>query len=70
MNTYKICSHCVMDTKSDPSMVIEANGKCERCNMYENTVESHWNHGRGHEEELETLLTKIKRLGKERNMIV
>ena len=47
MNTYKICSHCVMDTKSDPSMVIEANGKCERCNMYENTVESHWNHGRG-----------------------
>ena len=40
MNTYKICSHCVMDTKSDPSMVIEANGKCERCNMYENTVES------------------------------
>ena len=64
MNTYKICSHCVMDTKSDPSMVIEANGKCERCNMYENTVESHWNHGRGHEEELETLLTKIKKAGK------
>ena len=27
MENFKICSCCVMDTKSDPSMVIEANGK-------------------------------------------
>ena len=49
MCEYKICSHCVMDTNSDPSMIIEDNGKCERCNMYERTVAAHWNHGRGHE---------------------
>lgn len=38
MIEYKMCPHCVMDTKSDPSIVFESNGKCERCNMYENTV--------------------------------
>ena len=52
-----------MDTKADPSMVIEANGKCERCNMYENTVAASWNHGRGHEKELQDLLAKIKKAG-------
>ena len=64
MSEYKICSHCVMDTNSDPSMIIEDNGKCERCNMYERTVAAHWNHGRGHEKELEALLVKIKKAGK------
>ena len=60
---YRVCSHCVMDTKADPSMVIEANGKCERCNMYENTVAASWNHGRGHEKELQELIAKIKKAG-------
>lgn len=64
MNVYKMCSHCVMDSKADPSMIIESNGKCERCNMYENTIAAHWNHGRGHEDELNTLISKIKRAGK------
>lgn len=62
-NEYKICPCCVMDTKADPSMVIEANGKCERCNMYENTIAASWNHGRGHEKELQDLLAKIKKAG-------
>ena len=64
MSNYQICSHCVMDTKSDPFIRIEENGKCERCNMYEHTVAAHWNHGRGHEKELEALLVKIKKAGK------
>lgn len=67
--TYQICKYCVIGTKSDPSMIIESNGKCERCNMYEKTVAAHWNHGRGHEKELEVLLTKIKKVGKGNNMI-
>ena len=64
MGNYQICSHCVMDTKSDPFIRIGENGKCERCNMYEHTVAAHWNHGRGHEKELEALLVKIKKAGK------
>lgn len=63
LKEYKMCPHCVMDTKADPSMVIEANGNCERCNMYEKTVAGHWNHGHGHEVELQALLTKIKKDG-------
>ncbi len=61
---YQICSRCVMDTKADPAMVIEANGKCERCNMYESTVKEKWNYGRGHEKELESIITQIKKSGK------
>ena len=38
-----------MDTKADPSIVYESNCKCERCNMYENTIEESWNHGYNHE---------------------
>ena len=60
---YKMCSHCVMDTKSDPSMTIESNGKCERCNMYEKSVAKCWNYGKGHEKELESLISKIKKTG-------
>ena len=59
-----MCPRCVMDMKSDPSMVLEANGKCERCNMYDNAVASEWNHGRGHERELESIIAEIKKDGK------
>ena len=65
-----MCPRCVMDMKSDPSMVLEANGKCERCNMYDNAVASEWNHGRGHERELESIIAEIKKMAKARNMIV
>lgn len=61
---YSMCPNCVMDTKSDPSMVFEANGKCERCNMYENTIATSWNHGHGHEKELEAIIIKIKKDGR------
>ena len=64
MIEYKMCPHCVMDTKSDPSIVFESNGKCERCNMYENTIEESWNHGYNHEIELQSLIMKIKKEGK------
>lgn len=64
MITYKMCPNCVMDTKADPTMIIEANGKCERCNMYETTIAETWNHGYGHEQELQDLLAKIKKAGK------
>lgn len=63
MVDYKICPHCVMDTKADPLMVIENNGWCERCNMYERTIATSWNHGHGHEKELQELLAKIKKAG-------
>lgn len=66
MNEVKICPNCVMDTKSDPTMIIESNGKCERCNMYEKNIATTWNHGIGHEKELNSMISKIKEYGKDK----
>ena len=59
---YQICKCCVMDT-SDADIVFDSNGVCMRCNEYKNRILPQWNYGEGHEEELNTLLTEIKRTG-------
>lgn len=59
---YQICKCCVMDT-SDADIVFDDNGVCMRCNEYKNRILPQWNYGEGHEEELNTLLTEIKRKG-------
>lgn len=59
---YQICKCCVMDT-SDADIVFDSNGVCMRCNEYKNRIFPQWNYGEGHEEELNTLLTEIKRKG-------
>ena len=51
-----------MDT-SDADIVFDSNGVCMRCNEYKNRILPQWNYGEGHEEELNTLLTEIKRKG-------
>lgn len=59
---YQICKCCVMDT-SDADIVFDDNGACMRCNEYKNRILPQWNYGEGHEKELNTLLTEIKRKG-------
>ena len=59
---YQICKCCVMDT-SDADIVFDDNGVCMRCNEYKNRILPQWNYGEGHEKELNTLLTEIKRKG-------
>jgi len=59
---YQICKCCVMDT-SDENITFDSNGVCMRCNEYEERIEPEWNHGKGHEQELENLLADIKRKG-------
>lgn len=60
---YQICSNCVMDT-SDEDIVFDEHGVCMRCNEYKERILPEWNYGKGHEEELQSLLTDIKRKGK------
>lgn len=62
-NSYQICTNCVMDT-SDPNIKFDEQGVCERCNTYYNSILPDWNHGKGHEKELNDLLHKIKESGK------
>ena len=60
---YQICSCCVMDT-SDPDIHFDENGVCDRCNEYRERILPDWKHGEGHEEELKSLIEKIKKSGK------
>lgn len=55
----QVCKHCVMDT-SDENIVFDENGVCERCKEYEASILPNWNHGKGHEAELQTLISEIK----------
>lgn len=61
-NNVQICSHCVMDS-TDTSLTFDENGVCDRCHEYKERIEPWWNHGHGHEAELQSLLTKIKKSG-------
>lgn len=60
---YQICNCCVMDT-SDEDIHFDENGVCDRCNEYKTRILPEWNHGKGHEEELNALVAKIKKSGK------
>lgn len=59
---YQICNCCVMDT-SDEDISFDSNGVCMRCNEYKERIEPEWNHGKGHEKELQDLITAIKKSG-------
>jgi len=60
---YQICKCCVMDT-SDEDIVFDENGICMRCKEYKERIEPEWNHGKGHEKELQNLIQAIKDSGK------
>ena len=60
---YQICKSCVMDT-SDEDITFDENGVCMRCNEYKDRILPEWNHGRGHEKELKSLISQIKKSGK------
>ena len=60
---YQVCACCVMDT-SDDNIEFDENGVCQRCNEYKTRILPNWNHGKGHEKELEALLNDIKEKGK------
>ncbi len=58
----KVCKNCVMDT-SDKTLIFDENGVCPRCNKYEQRIVKWWNHGNGHEEELNKILAEVKKSG-------
>lgn len=60
---YQICKCCVMDT-SDEDIVFDENGVCMRCREYKERIEPEWNHGKGHEKELQKLIQDVKDSGR------
>ena len=63
MENYQICNNCVMDT-SDPNIKFDEKGVCKRCNDFYNHILPMWNKGEGKQNELNTLVNKIKKAGK------
>lgn len=63
LRPYQICNCCVMDT-TDEDITFDSNGVCMRCNEYKERIEPEWNHGKGHEKELNDLISAIKKAGK------
>lgn len=59
---YQICKCCVMDT-TDEDIVFDSKGVCMRCNEYKERIEPEWNHGKGHEKELQELISQIRKSG-------
>ena len=52
-----------MDT-SDDDITFDENGVCMRCNEYKERILPEWNYGKGHDEELRSLIKQIKESGK------
>lgn len=63
---YQVCSRCVMDT-TDTDIQFDEHGVCQRCREYEERILPGWNHGKGHEAELQELIAKIKKSGEGKN---
>lgn len=62
MTGIKTCVRCVMNT-SDSKLMFDENGVCDRCHDYEERILPWWNHGEGHEKDLEKLISDIKKSG-------
>lgn len=61
-SNYQVCSNCVMDT-TDPNIIFDGNGVCERCYSYHHDILPGWNKGIGKEAELLEIVAKIKKEG-------
>lgn len=59
---YQVCTHCVMDT-TDTDIQFDEHGVCQRCREYEERILPDWQHGKGHEKELQELISMIKKSG-------
>lgn len=63
---YQICTNCVMDT-SDPMISFDEDGVCDHCTSFHNHTLPNWPTGAEAEKNLDALVTKIKREGKNRD---
>jgi N-acetyl sugar amidotransferase len=66
MNTYRICSNCVMDT-SDSKITFDSSGVCDHCNTYYKKTLPRWHTDSRGLKEVESLVAKIKRSGRHKD---
>lgn len=64
--TYRMCSHCVMDT-TDSRITFDDSGVCDHCNTFFTKVKPNWHTGERGKTDLSKLVNKIKASGKGRD---
>ena len=62
---YQICTNCVMDT-TDSMITFDDNGICDHCRSFERNVLPNWHTDERGRAELEEIVAKIKKHGKNR----
>lgn len=62
MRPYQVCANCVMDT-TDSRIVFDEKGVCDHCNDFYNNVMPNWNTNEKGRNELESIVSKIKKEG-------
>lgn len=60
--SYRICTHCVMDT-SDAMITFDDKGVCDHCRTYYTHTLPNWHPDERGQRELETIVARIRRLG-------
>ena len=66
MAEHKRCEKCVMDT-SDSSIVFDDFGVCDHCRTFEKEIMPTWNMGVGREQQLASIVNRIKKEGSGRD---
>lgn len=62
----RICTNCVMDT-TDSRITYDENGVCDHCNDFSENIEPNWHPNDKGKEQLQKIISKIKKDGKKRN---
>lgn len=57
---YKICSRCIMDTTSDPNLVLDENGVCNYCHEYDELCKQYSHYKDNGEKQLSEIINKMK----------
>ncbi|MCM1044020.1 MAG: N-acetyl sugar amidotransferase [Candidatus Gastranaerophilales bacterium] len=62
---YKICSRCIMDTSSDPNLVLDEKGVCNYCHEFDDAFKSMYGREKKElEKALEKVITQVKEHGR------
>lgn len=62
----KTCTNCILDSKDDPNITFNNEGKCNHCSTYESNVRLHFKGGDPNLKEFKSLIKQIKNDGKEK----
>lgn len=61
MSEYRICKRCIMDTTSDPNLILDENGVCNYCHAYDEEVKRVKQRTNGGEKKLKEVFDRIKK---------